>query len=522
MESFAARSLDIGQSILEGRSLRARKEHGQFLTPIILADFMVGQLGPIRNGDRILDPAMGSGALLCALIDRLVREDHPVEVWIDGFEIDPELYAAAQFVLTAARDSAAARGIQVHLNLFREDFVHHALRALHPSLFDERNSPPRFHHIIANPPYFKIRATDGRRKAAEPVLDGHTNIYTLFMGLAARMLADGSATFVVPRSFCSGAYFARFRRDFLEYVAPVRVHVFEARDDAFREDEVLQENIVITFAPRRAGNGTFSVALSASATLSELRKGVSHRQVAWQRFVGKRNSFRLPLSDLDDAVLDIIDAWPGSLHQYGIEISTGPIVPFRNEGVFLFAPDGHAVAPFLWMQNVTAQQVIWPLNRRFHKPQYIRHEPRTRSLLIRNANYVLLRRFSAKEERRRLVAAPFIATQHSYSYIGLENHLNYLYRRTGSLTVDEAVGLSALLNSGLIDRYFRISNGNTQVNAVEMRTLPLPPLPVIEAIGRAAAERGEHADLDSIVTENLQAFMQVPPHFPILRETRTP
>lgn len=521
-QSFTAGSLDIGQRILNERSARSRKDNGQYLTPMPLANFMAGQLGAIENADRILDPAMGSGTLLCALIDRLIAQDNPIEVWIDGFELDEELFSAAQSILVKAKEYAASRGIRVHLNLSHEDFILQSLKSIRPTLFDVLNAPFHYQHIIANPPYFKMSATDYRRKAAESVLSGHTNIYTLFMGLAARMLRGGSATFIVPRSFCSGAYFKRFRHEFLEHVTPVRIHVFDARDDAFREDDVLQENVVITFAPRRAEHQAFELEISASATLAELMQGVVRRQVAQGHFLSKRGVFRLPLSELDEAVLDIVDGWQGSLDKYGIEVSTGPVVPFRAEAFLLNNPDESTVVPFLWMQNVTAQRVAWPLNRRFHKPQYIKHEPRSKSLLIRNANYVLLRRFSAKEENRRLVAAPYVAAQYDYAYVGLENHLNYLYRHNGSLTLEEVVGLSALLNSGLIDRYFRISNGNTQVNAMEIRALPLPPLHVIQAIGQSIEARGEHHDMDSIVTETLQRFMQVPQHFPVSRGISQP
>ncbi len=67
--------------------------------------------------------------------------------------------------------------------------------------------------------------------------------------------------------------------------------------------------------------------------------------------------------------------------------------------------------------------------------------------------------------------------------IALENHLNYLYRPGGTLSYEEAVGLAAFLNSSLVDRYFRIMSGNTQVSATELRNLPLPSQEYVVRIG---------------------------------------
>jgi adenine-specific DNA-methyltransferase len=196
------------------------------------------------------------------------------------------------------------------------------------------------------------------------------------------------------------------------------------------------------------------------------------------------------------------------------------VVPFRAEEHLIHEPNGVPVVPLLWMQHITSHQITWPLNHGFHKPQHILNIPRTKTLLVQNTNYVLLRRFSAKEEQRRLVAAPYLAEQFDYALIGLENHLNFIYRRDGEMSKAEVVGLSALLNSGLIDRYVRISNGNTQVNATELRALPLPPLQVITAIGQAVMKDGKAVDLDAIVVQTLQTYLLLPTDFPILRETR--
>ena len=95
-----------------------------------------------------------------------------------------------------------------------------------------------------------------------------------------------------------------------------------------------------------------------------------------------------------------------------------------------------------------------------------------------------MRRFSAKEERRRLTASCLIGASQPGPYVALENHLNYVYHAKRALSLDETYGLAALFNSALLDRYFRTISGNTQVNATELRTMPLPALKMIAAIGR--------------------------------------
>jgi adenine-specific DNA-methyltransferase len=72
----------------------------------------------------------------------------------------------------------------------------------------------------------------------------------------------------------------------------------------------------------------------------------------------------------------------------------------------------------------------------------------------------------------------------SYSeWVGLENHVNYVYRPGYGLTRSEAFALAAFFNSALVDRYFRAISGNTQVNAAEIRCMPMPDQRTLERIG---------------------------------------
>lgn len=94
-----------------------------------------------------------------------------------------------------------------------------------------------------------------------------------------------------------------------------------------------------------------------------------------------------------------------------------------------------------------------------------------------------MRRFSAKEERRRLTASCFLKANATSDYVALENHLNYVYHAERELSTNETYGLAALFNSALLDRYFRTLSGNTQVNATELRTMSFPDLKTLALIG---------------------------------------
>ena len=163
--------------------------------------------------------------------------------------------------------------------------------------------------------------------------------------------------------------------------------------------------------------------------------------------------------------------------------------------------------PLIWMQNVHSMKVEWPcfsMKNGKEKPQFIKanKEAFRRRLILEDQTLVLLRRFSAKEQQRRLTAAPLTKGKIGSDLIGLENHVNYIYRTKGKLSKKLALGLSTFLNSSLLDRYFRISNGNTQVSATEIRAMPLPSLEVIEEVGdgvKALAHIPTLAEIDTLV-----------------------
>jgi adenine-specific DNA-methyltransferase len=87
-------------------------------------------------------------------------------------------------------------------------------------------------------------------------------------------------------------------------------------------------------------------------------------------------------------------------------------------------------------------------------------------------------------------------------YIGVENHLNYIYRPNGNMNRNEVLGVTAILNSKLFDKYFRIFNGNINVSATELKAMPLPPLDKIEEIGNQLilGNTFDYSEIDQLIS----------------------
>jgi adenine-specific DNA-methyltransferase len=161
--------------------------------------------------------------------------------------------------------------------------------------------------------------------------------------------------------------------------------------------------------------------------------------------------------------------------------------------------------PLLSVQNVRPFRVIWPA-RSERKTYIFTVSPASQKLLVPASNYVLIRRFSAKEETRRLVASPIAADAFGGPWMALENHLNYVYHVRRPLSQAETLGIAALLNSRLLDIYFRTVSGNTQVNAADIRAMPFPDLSTLTRIGDAIArvDSADSAAVEAVILQTLR------------------
>lgn len=466
-------------------SLKDKKNRGQFFTPRQIAKFMADLSdSPTCDNIRVLDPGCGSAVLSCALVEALsAKSNSPLKIVLDLYDTDSELIPYTEKVLGYLIAWCAGRSINLSFNLYPSDFILDNADSIsnHGTIFQD-DDIQRYDYIISNPPYFKIAKEDKRTKACSAIVDGQTNVYALFMAICARKLKEnGQMIFITPRSFASGRYFQSFRNFLFNNVILDFVHLFKTRKDTFAKDDVLQELIITSFH-RLPGYG--KIVVSNSVGTSDLSKSSVKTYVssAIVDIGSNEKIIYLPADGREETILDLFRSWKGTLGKYGIKISTGPVVAFRAYDYIIPNEEDDSV-PLLWMHNVVKMLADHPVCKK-ERGQYIIVNKETRPYLLPNKNYVLLRRFSSKDDDSRLIAAPYFGNMAKYELVGIENKLNYIHRPGGRLRRDEVIGISALLNSNIFDTYFRTFNGSINVSATELKMMPMPDLKIIQEIGR--------------------------------------
>jgi adenine-specific DNA-methyltransferase len=462
----------VDQARLEanGRLNPARKiELGQFMTPASIAQFMASLFSKRKGAVRLLDAGAGVGSLTDAFINRWGGRD----VRVSAYEIDPTMVSYLRETLERYDTS----GFQA--KIVERDFIQDAVYRI------KLGNKERFTHAIQNPPYKKINSDSQHRALLRAVGLETVNLYTAFVGLAIELLAEGGELVaIVPRSFCNGLYYKPFREWMLEKSAIEHIHLFHSRTRAFTDDDVLQENVIVKLV-RGKKQGRVTITTSSDPSFSDLEA----HEYPFAEIVHDDDEQKFVHVPIDPAHGGIggVPLAARSLDEIGLEVSTGPVVDFRLKEFLREQPERGA-APLLYPAHFTNGSLEWP--RQSKKPNAIMNTAETKKWLYPNGCYTVVRRFSSKEERRRIVAHVVDPDAFKANAIGFENHLNVFH--SGKKGIDKSVahGLSVFLNSTAVDDYFRRFSGHTQVNATDLRLLRYPELKELEELGHWVQEQG--------------------------------
>jgi len=451
-----------------------RSKLGQFMTPGRIAADMAAMFDVIPAHVRLLDAGAGMGALTAAFVaEACARPERPRSIDATCYEIDPVLVVVLEETLDRCAAICREHGVAFTSRVISDDYILHSAE---PLLQEGRT----YTNSILNPPYKKLNTGSSWRMALRTLGIETVNLYAAFVAVALQQMEEGGELVAItPRSFCNGPYYEPFRRQMLTTSALLSVHVFESRRAAFKDDDVLQENVI--YHLRKDGKQG-DVRLSTDAT--------TPRRVPFSDVVRPSDPhlfIRLAVSDDDTDLAVRVQALPCTLGDLGVTVSTGRVVDFRAREHLRKEP-GEDTVPLIYPGHFDNGRISWPVEG-FRKYNALADNDETKFLQVPAGTYVLTKRFSAKEEKRRLVAAVYDGPA-----AGFENHLNYFHRKGQGLDPVFAAGLAAFLNSTAVDLYFRQFSGHTQVNATDLRNLHYPSRAAIELLGRSGLSTQEEID----------------------------
>jgi adenine-specific DNA-methyltransferase len=470
--------LDTADSVRRQVAPRTTQKHkselGQFMTPSSVARFMAGMFPPSTlQTCRLLDAGAGVGALSCAFLDRWLAGGFGFNaVETTAYEVDEKLRGHLKQHLAAYS--------QVKAEVIAGDYIELATA--------EGLKSKGYTHAILNPPYKKINSSSAHRLALRSVGIETVNLYSAFVALAVAQAAPGGQIVaIIPRSFCNGPYYRPFRDFILERAAIRHMHLFDSRNKAFKDDEVLQENVIIRLE-RGGQQGPVTITTSTDDSFTDL---VTNEH-PFERIVFPDDTERfihVPTTT-EKSTIELSPAVRYSLADLGIKVSTGPVVDFRLKEQLRNMPEEGTV-PLIYPGHLSTTGTVWPVQG-LKKPNAILRNAETEKWLYPNGFYCVVRRFSSKEEKRRVVASVVDpAAFGDHTVLGFENHMNLFHENKHGLPELLARGLAVFLNTAAVDESFRRFNGHTQVNATDLKLMKYPSREALTQLGQWAKQHSE-------------------------------
>ncbi len=167
------------------------KANGVVYTPVEMADYVAKQMlryGEVKtkNEVTVLDPAVGEGELLIAMVNAL--KDYSKPITVVGYETDEKVGKTTERRL---KELFPMVNVSIRIGDFLEAV--------------DNNSVEKFDYVIANPPYIRtqIMGSEKSQKLAEKLsLTGRVDIYYAFLVYTKEVLKDcGIAGYITSNKF---------------------------------------------------------------------------------------------------------------------------------------------------------------------------------------------------------------------------------------------------------------------------------------------------------------------------------
>lgn len=473
-------------------SIQKSKTLGQYFTNKQTAQLISQLISIDKKEVALLDAGSGVGILTIASIIELVKQGcQKIKVTI--YEIDESLISILNNHLTLTKDILKNSEINLDFSVLNSDFVNER-----PDI----NTEEKFDIAVLNPPYFKVNTKSPYFNITKDLYSGNPNIYASFVAICLNLLIkNGQLVAITPRSFTNGLYFHNFRNFILKNSSLEKLHTFVSRGKLFKK--VLQEVIIYKLIKDKQQRKQIDLGLSHS---HEDYNNSDNLLINSSLIIdyNSNNFIRIPESEDDVSLLNFMGKLANKFSDLGYFISTGEVVKFRTKEYLTNNNSDQTIDVILPKDVNPNKNTLTSQGSTYFKKlkNYERH-------LTQKSNYLLLRRFSTKDDKKRLIASILLAKSNSKNLIGIDNHVNYIgFEKKGTgLPKPELWGLFAIFNSSIYEKYFRCISGNTQVNATEIRQMRFPEKKTIINIGndiiKLKMQALDQEKIDLVVNSNL-------------------
>ena len=426
----------------------------------------------------ILDPGAGTGILAAAAIEEVCKKcPASKQIFITCYENNPVFIPMLKNNLERIRKKARHDyGVKLYVTVYEENYLTDSKNHYTVALFDEIHED-KFDLILCNPPLDLIDKHSPEAEAVGGVTLLKTGAPYLFARLASKHLEPcGQLVIVLPTLSATASGLTPFRKELANTLALRKIHLFVGKQKNVKRAIPLKKSFILAYA-----NAEKTATIDVTTSTDNGVKLTALPPVPYDFIVDKEDgTLTLPKSIEDTKIVKHISDLPETLTSLGLKISTGLVIDSRCEGLLFTDPIKGSV-PLLRPSAIKGGQIRFP--------QPIKHQyiaPTDEKLVQKNKNMVIIKRVPAKSDDRFVNSAIYMAAQlPNYRYISTHNKINYIdtIDKNAEISPRFAFGLFALLNSTIYDRYISIMSKSKQINAKEMRDLPLPPKNIIENIG---------------------------------------
>ena len=492
----------VAENTLAGLRRRAL---GEFFTTSEIAEhlFSIVNSNPtLLIGWKIADPACGSGNLLKTVVAHItdaVRNGlvspelaiTNINKNIFGFDIQPiaVLLTRLQLILTS---------LPIFSQIDRsEKDVFEIFPLPNIRLVDPLSDPynywdifASFDLVIGNPPFMKIiKENLTNLSSYEEILNGQPNLYQLFLWWAIKATkSGGNISFLIPQSIRSGQYFIKLREKLSESCRITSITCFGEREGIFDtvDQHVMAIHLIKGIEEEEQSVTAIRFPLNGEDIINTQELRINQQKVI--RVLNGKNIWCISEDQLDYDILDKVYRDPQFLLNLPeIQLSNGGYVWNQNKEN-LADNFKENLLPLISSDSIEIHRFTFPPGgERVSKRLFaVKTNPPPGPIYSNRA--VLLKRTTPEKLRGRRIVATALPDSFLQQYPSFfaENHVNLITPRGANCGLN-IIGLTAWLNSKLVNFVFGMMNGSSHLSKFELGLLPAP-VDLINSLSESAID----------------------------------